>query len=166
MSLARPTALVILPFLLMLAPRMVQAQLSLSVTFNSNASGITLGASGSSAASMAFGTVAAYGGTLKTGVTRTVNGSSNWTLSTPFNINVGGLGIINPTYTLTARLGTADAVHTWKINSANLSGGALMTLTTTATYNTSIAYTFSLTIPFSEAPGTLSNTLYFTATGN
>jgi hypothetical protein len=50
---------------------------SMNLVFSTAATGITLGGSGTSAATMAFGNVQAFGGTVPTGVTRTVNAPTN-----------------------------------------------------------------------------------------
>ncbi len=147
------------------APR-ANAQLSIAIIFNSDVTGVILGAGGSPNATFALGSVQAYGGTVPSGVTKTVNGVSSWTLSTPIDIEVIGTGIIVPSFTLTAQAQSADPVNTWKVNSVILSSGALFTLTTTGTYNVNTPYTFSLTIPFSEPPGPINNTVNFTAIGN
>src|SRR5690349_12812732 len=59
---------------------------SVSLTFSSDGAGIALGSSGTSAATVAFGSVQAYGGSVPSGVTRTVSGSTNWSLSTPIDV--------------------------------------------------------------------------------
>jgi hypothetical protein len=61
---------------------------SVSLTFVTDASGITLGNSGTSAVTVAFGSVQAYGGSVPSGVTKTVNAPTNWTLSTPIDVVV------------------------------------------------------------------------------
>ena len=61
---------------------------SVSLTFVSDPAGITLGGTGTSAATVAFGSVQAYGGVVPANVTKTVNGVINWTLSTPFDVVV------------------------------------------------------------------------------
>ena len=48
---------------------------SINLVFNKDASGAALTGAGTNAATLAFGTVQAYGGTLTTGVTRTVDGT-------------------------------------------------------------------------------------------
>jgi hypothetical protein len=166
MNLAKSSSLAIIALLLMFGASQAAAQLSLAIVFSSDLAGIMLGASGTPNATIPLGTVSAYGGTVPTGVTRTVNGVSSWTLSTPIDVEVIGLGIIVPTFTLTAKMNVADAVNTWKINSANLTSGSASTVTTTGTYNVNTPYTFSLTIPFSEAAGLISNTIDFAATAN
>ncbi len=151
--------------ILLAAPR-AGAQLTLFLYFNTDASGITLGGSGSSAATMAMGTVKAYGGSVPTGVTKTVNPGTNWTLSTIFDVYVLGLNIIIPNYTLLAKLQTADTVNTWTVASQTLNSTSPTTLTTSGTYNTNVPYTFGLTIPFSESAGPIANTINFVAIGN
>jgi hypothetical protein len=164
MNLLRIFSRIIGALVLMGAP-LAGAQLSLAIVFNSDASGISLGGSGTANASIAMGAVKAFGGSVPTGVTKTVNGSTSWTLSTPFDVDAIGLGIIVPTFTLTAKLQTADAVNTWKIGSITLST-TNATLTSTGSYNVNTPYTLNLTIPFSAAAGSISNTINFTAIGN
>jgi hypothetical protein len=134
------------------------------LTFVTDGSGITLGSSGTSAATMAFGSVQAYGGSLPANVTRVVTGTSTWSLSTPFDVVVQVANQTSSNYTLTAALQTADSTNTWSLGATNLTTTAA-TLTSTGAYG-STAYTFKLTIPFSAAAGAVSNTLNFTATAN
>jgi hypothetical protein len=137
---------------------------SVSLMFVTDASGITLGSSGTSAASIAFGAVQAYGGSVPVGVTKTVNGSTNWSLSTPFDVVVNVANQTSSDYTLAAGLQSADATNTWALGATNLSTTPA-TLTSTGAYG-STAYTFKLTIPFSATAGAISNTVNFTATAN
>ena len=137
---------------------------SVSLTFASDGAGIALGSSGSSAVSVAFGSVQAYGGTVPSGVTKTVNGSTDWSLSTPIDVVVQVANQTSTDYTLTAALQTADATNTWLIGSTSLTTTAA-TLTSSGSYG-STAYTLKLTIPFSEAAGGISNTVNFVATAN
>src|SRR5260370_24111209 len=76
--------------------RPASAQVTLIIAFVSDPSGITLSGSGTSSASLSFGTVQAFGGTVPSGVTKSVAGNS-WTLSTPFDVLVqeGALGVID-----------------------------------------------------------------------
>jgi hypothetical protein len=147
---------------------------ALSISLQSDASGIALGGSGSSAASMSFGTMSAYSGTVPTGVTRTV-GATNWTISSPFDIVVTCTNLLNllpctllitPTYTLTAQLQSADSINTWKIGSSTLTSTSATTLTASGTYGAATQYTMGLTIPFTEASGLISNTINFLAVSN
>ncbi|HEX4485016.1 MAG TPA: hypothetical protein VH088_02045 [Terriglobales bacterium] len=138
---------------------------SMSLTFVTDASGITLGGSGTSAATIAFGSVQAYGGSVPTGVTRTVNGTTNWKLATPFDVVVAIANQTSANYTLTAQLSSSDAVNTWQLGSTTVTSASAANLTSTGTYGTTV-YTLNLTIPFTEAAGAISNTINFVATAN
>jgi hypothetical protein len=137
---------------------------SVSLTFSSDGAGIALGGNGTSAATVAFGSVQAYGGSVPANVTKTVNGTTNWSLSTPIDVVVEVANQTSSNYTLTAGLQTTDATNTWALGATNLSTTPA-TLTSTGAYG-STAYTLKLTIPFSEAAGAISNTINFTATAN
>jgi hypothetical protein len=140
---------------------------SLTLTFSTDPSGITLGGSGTAAATISFGTVHAYGGTVPAGVTKTVNGTTNWTLSTPIDVKVTKTGLgTSANYTMTAQLKTSGLTYTWKLGSATLSSAAPSTITAAGVYSSKTAYTFSLTIPFTAAAGTVSNTLDIIVTAN
>jgi hypothetical protein len=138
---------------------------SVSLTIQTDASGLALGNSGSSAVTASFGTMSAYGGTVPTGITRTVNGTTNWTVSTPFDVVVGVANQSSSNYTLTGQLQSADSTNTWQIGSTTVTSGSAATLTSTGAFGT-VAYTFTLTIPFSESAGSISNTINFVATAN
>jgi hypothetical protein len=144
------------------------AQLGLTITvqFSTDPSGLALSGSGTAAATAAFGAVRAYGGTVPTGVTKTV-GAGNWILSTPIDVRVqkGTLDAVSTSYTLTAALQSSDLTNTWKLNSVTLSTTA-STLTASGVYAATVVYTFSLTIPFSASAGAISNTINFTVTAN
>jgi hypothetical protein len=137
---------------------------SVSLTFVTDGAGITLGGSGTSAASIAFGSVQAYGGSVPAGVTKTVNGTTNWSLSTPLDVVVQVANQTSANYTLTGALQTTDATNSWFLGATTLTTSAA-TLTSTGAYG-STAYTFKLTIPFSATAGAISNTINFTATAN
>jgi hypothetical protein len=138
---------------------------SLSFVLQTDASGLTLTNSGTSAVTAAFGTMSAYGGTVPTGVTRTVNAPTNWKISTPFDAVVQVANQTSSNYTLTAQLQSSDSTNTWQIGSTTITSASASTLTATGTYGTT-AFTFNLTIPFSEAAGAISNTINFVATAN
>jgi hypothetical protein len=137
---------------------------SVSLTFVTDASGIALGGTGTSAATIAFGAVQAYGGSVPANVTKTVNGTTSWKLATPFDIVVEVANQTSANYTLTAALNAADAVNTWAVGATFLTTTPA-SITATGAYG-STAYTLTLTIPFSAAAGAISNTLNFVATAN
>ena len=137
---------------------------SVSLTFVTDGAGIALGGSGTSAATIAFGSVEAYGGSVPANVTKTVNGTTNWSLATPFDVVVEVANQTSTTYTLLGSIQTTDATNSWFLGATTLSTTPA-TLTSTGAYG-STAYTFKLTIPFSAAAGAISNTVNFTATAN
>jgi hypothetical protein len=137
---------------------------SVSLTFATDGAGIALGGSGTSAATVALGSVQAYGGTVPPNVTKVLNGTTSWSLSTPFDVVVAVANQTSSNYTLTAALQTTDATKTWELGATTITTTPA-TLTATGTYG-STAYTFKLTIPFAEAAGPISNTINFTATAN
>jgi hypothetical protein len=147
---------------------------SVTVSLQSDASGRALGGSGTAMASMAFTTVQAYGGTVPTGVTKSL-GTTNFTVGSPFDIKIGctSLATLLPctlltsaNYTLTAQLQSSDSTNTWKIGSSTLSSTSPLTLTTTGTYSAVVAYNLSIIIPFTESAGTISNTINFVIIAN
>jgi len=136
---------------------------TVTLTFVTDAGGITLMGSGTSVASLSFGSVQAFGGTIPTGVTKSTN-SSSLTLSTTIDVQVSKSGLISSSYTLTGQLLSADLQNTWKFKGVTLSTTAV-TITSTGAYG-STANSFSLTVPFSASAGTISNTINFIVTAN
>jgi hypothetical protein len=139
----------------------------LSLKFATDPSGIVLSGSGSSAVSLSFGSVQAFGGTVPSGVSKaTDTNAKTSTLSTIIDVQVSYSGILpsSTSYTLTAQLQSADLQNTWKWQSIALSTGS-STITTNTAYGTA-ANSFSLTIPFTESAGSISNTVNVTVTAN
>src|SRR5580692_6958299 len=125
-------AVILLSALLCFAPhgsaQCLPAVCQLTIFLQSDASGISLGGSGTSAATMSFGSLTAFGGTPPAGVTRSTT-STTWKLSTPFDINVTCSNLltllpctllITPTFSLTAQLMSSDAIDTWQIGNTTL----------------------------------------------
>ena len=136
---------------------------TVTLTFVTDGSGIGLSGSGTDAASMSLGTVQAFGGTVPGGVSEQTDASS-FTLTTSIGIEVMHSGFVSPSYTLTGRLLFSDSQNTWKINSVTLSTSA-STITNSGAYGVT-ASNFSLTVPFSAAASSISNTISFTVTSN
>jgi hypothetical protein len=139
---------------------------SINMVFDTDASGVSLTGSGSNAATLAFGTVQAYGGTVPTGATRTVNGTTDYTYSSPFDVKVTKANSSSANYTLDASLNASDSTNTWKVDTVSLTTSP-QHVTTTGTYGSDQSHVLYLAIPFSEADATaISNTVNFTATAN
>jgi hypothetical protein len=139
---------------------------SINLTFVTDASGLAVTGTTTSTASLPFGTVQMYGGTLPANVTKTANGVASFALSTPFDVRVDLANSPSTTYTLAATLSTADAINTWLVGAINISSGTSTTLTASGAYATAVPYTLNLTVPASAAAGLITNTMNFTATGN
>lgn len=138
---------------------------SVELVLQTDASGLALTNSGTSSVTAAFGTMSAYGGSVPAGVTRTVNGTTNWKISTPFDVVIQVANQTSSNYTLTAQLQSSDSTNTWEIGATAVTSASAATLTSTGSYGNT-AFTFSLTIPFSESATTISNTINFVATAN
>ena len=80
----------------------------ISIQFDTDPAGVTLGAAGTNAATANFGTVSAFG-PLSAGVTRPSVTAANFTVRTIFDVQVVQGGLNSTTYTLTANSGRGRA---------------------------------------------------------
>lgn len=137
----------------------------IAIAFYSDPNGVSLGASGTSAATLNFGTVS-VSGELASGVTRTGVSSAGFTVSTPFDVCVLGGGT-SKSYTLSANISsTIPTGFTYQIDNVTL-GTTSQTLATSGTYNTNTPHNLNLTIASSAPSGTQqSATVSFLATAN
>ena len=139
---------------------------SINLTFVTDASGLAVTGTTTSTASLPFGTVRMYGGTVPANVTKTLH-ATTFDLSTPFDVRVDLANSASATFILTALLATADATNVWLIGATDISAsGTASNLTSTGEYATAVPYTLKITIPASEAAGLISNSIGFTAVGN
>jgi len=140
---------------------------SINLTFVTDASGMAVTGSTTSTASLALGNVSMFGGTVPANVTKTVNSTTSFDLSTPFDVRVDLANSASTTYTLAAMLSAAEAAgKVWTLGPTDISAGASHAMTSTGAYATAVPYTLKLTIPASAAAGSISNTINFTATAN
>ena len=137
---------------------------SISITFETDGSGVALTGAGSSTATLGFGTVSAYGTIATSNVTRTLAASA-FTVSTPFGVKVAQANGASTDYTLQAALGSADATNTWTVNSTGLTTTA-QTLGSTYSFGSAVSHTMKLTVPFTASTGAVSRVVNFTATAN
>lgn len=147
----------------------VSAQVNgtISLVFNSDGSGVALAGTGTPNATLAFGTVQAFGGTLTTGVNRSVVAGTSFTVSSPVDVFVDKSNVASANYTLNAQLNSADAVNTWSVGGVPVTSAAAATITATGAYTSNVPETVALTIPFTTASGTsINNSIAFTATAN
>jgi hypothetical protein len=138
---------------------------SIKLTFENDGAGVPMTGAGSNAATLAFGTVSAFETISTTGVTRSVNGNTDFTVSSPFGVKVIQANSASADYTLQAALGSTDATNTWKVNSTTLTTTD-QTLGSAFSYGSAAAHTVSLTVPQSAAASSISKMVNFTATAN
>jgi hypothetical protein len=144
----------------------------ISIQFDSDPAGVTLGAAGTNAATANFGTVSAFG-PLAAGVTRPSVTAGNFTVRTIFDVQVIQGGLNSTTYTLTANLAAPAPVGmSYKVDAITLTT-ALQTIQINGSYGTDIAHNLDLVI-LTAAPGAggpavntpITTTINFTATAN
>lgn len=143
----------------------------IALVFDTDPGGVALGNSGTSAATLNFGTVSAFG-VLAAGVTRPTVTAGSYTVRTLFDVQVI-LGGNSPNYTLSAQLAAAAPTgFTYAVDAVTLTTGA-QNIQTNGTYNTDVQHSLNLTIS-TAAPGAggpavgtpLTTTINFTATSN
>jgi|HubBroStandDraft_1064217.scaffolds.fasta_scaffold00488_20 hypothetical protein len=140
---------------------------SINLTFVTDSSGIGVTGTTTSTASLPFSNVQMYGGSVPTNVTKTLNGITSFALATPFDVRVDIANSASANYALTALLATPDATNVWTIGATDISAGVTAsTLTSTGAYTTAVPYTLKVVVPASEAAGSVSNSIGFTATAN
>ena len=140
---------------------------SINLTFVTDASGLAVTGSTTSTASLPFGSVQMYGGSVPANVTKTVTGTTSFSLATPFDVRVDLANSASATFILTALLATADATNVWSIGATNISAsGPASNLTSTGAYATAVPYTLKITVPATEVAGLITNSIGFTAVGN
>jgi hypothetical protein len=139
---------------------------SLNLTFVTDGNGLAVTGTTTSTGALPFGTVSMYGGTIPANVIKTVNGTTSFDLSTPFDVRVDQSNSASTTYTLSATLATADASNKWSIGGTDISSAAAFALTSTGAYATAVPYVFKLEVPATEASGSVSNSIGFTAISN
>jgi len=144
----------------------------ISLQFDTDPGGVTLGAAGTNAASVNFGVVSAFG-PLSGGVTRPSVTAGSFTVETIFDVQVIQGGLTSTTYTLTANLAAvAPTGVSYKVDAVTLTTAA-QTLQINGTYNTAMAHNLDLVIS-TAAPGAggpavgtpIATTINFTATAN
>jgi hypothetical protein len=144
----------------------------ITLVFDTDAAGVALGSTGSSAATVNFGTVSAFG-PLSAGVTRPVVLAGSYTVKTLFDVNVIQGGLVSASYTLTSNLAAvAPTGFAYAVDAVTLTTAA-QTITTTGTYNADVQHGLNLVIS-TAAPGaggpavgtSITATLNFTATAN
>ncbi|MGA3328056.1 MAG: hypothetical protein ABSF45_26700 [Terriglobia bacterium] len=140
--------------------------------FDTDASGVSLTNSGTSAATLPFGSVSAFSAP-PAHVTLSLQ-ATTFTISTPVDVNVR---ISNPAAasancTLKAQLASADATNTWTVGGVAVTSASAVTISSSLAYQTGstttggVSEAVAIAVPYTEAATTISNTINFTATSN
>jgi hypothetical protein len=138
---------------------------SINLVFNSDGSGLALSGAGTNAATLAFGNVSAFG-VISAGIVRSTT-ATNFTVSSAVDVLVTKTNSTSANYSLTAQLGSADAVNTWTVGGIGVTNAAAAPITATGTYAANSNFPVAITVPFTTASGTLiSNTINYVATAN
>ena len=144
----------------------------ISIQFDTDPAGVTLGAAGTNAATANFGAVSAFG-PLSAGVTRPSVTAANFTVRTIFDVQVIQGGLNSLTYTLTANLAAAAPTGmNYKVDAVTLTT-APQTIQVNGAYSTAIPHNLDLIVS-TAAPGAggpavntpITTTINFTATAN
>lgn len=123
----------------------------IALVFDSDPGGVTLGSAGTSAATLNFGTISAFG-PLSAGVTRTGVTAANFTVRTIFDVQVIQGGLNSTTYTLRAQLASAlPTGFSFKIDGVTLANGNT-NIQTNGAYNVDVSHNLDLTVS-TAAPG-------------
>src|SRR5277367_907590 len=137
---------------------------SINLLFSTATGGFAVTGTGTATASLPYGNVQMYGGTVPTNVVRTLTGKTAFTLTTPVNVEVDLANSSSATFGVLVNLASADAVNTWTFNAIAVTDVGIVPQVTLADYGSAIPYNFAVTIPASNTSGTLSNSLTFVAT--
>lgn len=139
---------------------------SINLLFSTATGGFAVTGTGTATASLPFGNVQMYGGTVPTNVVRTLTGKTAFTLTTPVNVEVDLANSTSATFGVLVNLTSTDAVNTWSFNAIAVTDIGSTPQVTLATYQTATPYNLAVTIPATNTSGSLANSLIFTATAN
>jgi hypothetical protein len=135
----------------------------MTLSFESVPGSVPLAGAGDNNAALNFGNVSAFE-PLATGVTRTP-GTSNYTVSSRFGVRATNLlGLVSPSYTLRARLQSAQPL-TWKVDGVTMST-SLATIAPALPYGAIVPHTLAVVVPFSHPAGGVTMVLEVTAIAN
>jgi hypothetical protein len=123
----------------------------IALVFDTDPAGVTLGSSGTSAATLDFGTIAAFG-PLAPGVSRPSVTAANFTVRTIFDVQVIQGGLTSTSYTLRASLASAlPTGFSFKVDGVTLVNGP-SSIQTNGAYNANVPHNLDLTV-LTAAPG-------------
>jgi hypothetical protein len=144
----------------------------IALVFDTDPAGATLGATGTSAVTLNFGTISAFG-PLSAGVSRPAVTAASFTVRTVFDVKVTQGGLNSNSYRLLANLAAvAPTGLSYKVDAVTLNT-TQQTVQNNAAYGNDIAHNLDLVVS-TAAPGAggpavgtpLTATINFTATAN
>jgi len=144
----------------------------IALVFDTDPAGATLGATGTSAVTLNFGTISAFG-PLSAGVSRPVVTAASFTVRTVFDVKVIQGGLNSTSYRLLANLAAvAPNGFSYNVDAVTLNTNQ-QTIQNNAVYGNDIAHNLDLVVS-TAAPGAggpavgtpLTATINFTATAN
>lgn len=139
---------------------------SISLTVENGTVGPTLTGAGTDAASTDLGTTFSKYGSTPAGFTKTLQGTTSWTLSSDFGVKVEKANSDSTNYTLVANLSTDPGTVVWNAGGTPFVAVAAKNLTSTGVYATTTNYAWSIVIPDALTTPDLANTINFLATSN
>jgi hypothetical protein len=148
----------VLAFLLVPAPAFALILLS----FHAAPGAVLVVGEGTANAVLNFGSVSAFE-PLPLGVSRSV-GSSSYTLSTTFGVRVVRLVSLSATYTLRARLQSAQALS-WQVDGVTMSTSET-TVATGQPFGLTVPHTVAFEVPFNHPAGPVTTVLEVIAIAN
>jgi hypothetical protein len=134
-----------------------------SVTLHSQPGGITLGGDGSNVGQLDFGAVSAFG-LIGSGLTRAVAANS-FTITTSFGVKVALTSGSSQSFTLLCSIDSSSSGSTWQLNGNTLTSSQ-STVAWNQPYNTLVAQTLAVTVPFTEPEGAFSRVIDLVAVPN
>jgi hypothetical protein len=144
----------------------------IALVFDTDPAGATLGATGTSAITVNFGTISAFG-PLSAGITRPAVTAASFTVRTVFDVKVTQGGLNSNSYRLLASLAAVPPTGlSYQVDAVTLNTNQ-QTIQNNAIYGNDIAHNLDLVVS-TAAPGaggpavgtTLTTTINFTATAN
>jgi hypothetical protein len=123
----------------------------IALVFENDPAGVALGGAATSAATLNFGKISAFG-PLSPGVTRPSVTATNFTVRTIFDVQVVQGGLNSTTYTLRAQLASAlPTGFSFKVDGVTLVNGP-SSIQTNAAYNLNVPHNLDLTV-LTASPG-------------
>jgi hypothetical protein len=134
-----------------------------SITLHSQPGGIALSGDASNSSALDLSTLVAFGN-IGSGLTRSV-AADHFTVSTPIGVKVTLSSGSSQSYTLLCSVDTSASLTTWQLSGTPLTSSQ-NAVAFNQSYNTVVAHTLAVTIPFGEPPGTFTRTIELVAVPN